>query len=74
MTKDWVHGVGHRRENGQLVYENQDGCYGDEKKAGMIISERFCVNFWQLSRDGTLHNSDMSHATKASPKPYFRAP
>ena len=30
--------------------------------------------FWQLSRDGKLHGSGMSHATKASPKPSFRAP
>ena len=30
--------------------------------------------FWQLSRDGNLHGSGMSHATTASPKPSFRAP
>ena len=30
--------------------------------------------FWQLSRVGNLHCSGMSHATKASPKPSFRAP
>ena len=30
--------------------------------------------FWQLSRDGNLHVSGMSHAMTASPKPSFRAP
>ena len=30
--------------------------------------------FWQLSRDGSLHGSGMSHAMTASPKPFFRAP
>ena len=30
--------------------------------------------FWQLSRDGNLHGSGMSHATTTSPKPSFRAP
>ena len=30
--------------------------------------------FWQLSRDGNLHRSGISHATTASPKPSFRAP
>ena len=30
--------------------------------------------FWQLSRNGHLHGSSMSHATTASPKPSFRAP
>ena len=30
--------------------------------------------FGQLSRDGNLHGSDISHATTASPKPSFRAP
>ena len=30
--------------------------------------------FWQLSRDGHLHGSGMSHATTASPKSSFRAP
>ena len=30
--------------------------------------------FWQLSRDGISHDSGMSHATTASPKPSFRAP
>ena len=29
--------------------------------------------FWQLSRNGNLHGSGMSHATTASPKPSFRA-
>ena len=29
---------------------------------------------WQLSRDGNLHGSGMSHATTASPKPSFKAP
>ena len=29
--------------------------------------------FWQLFRDGNLHGSGMSHATTASPKPFFRA-
>ena len=30
--------------------------------------------FRQLLRDGNLHGSGMSHATRASPKPSFRAP
>ena len=30
--------------------------------------------FWQLSRDGSLHDSGMSHDTAASPRPSFRAP
>ena len=30
--------------------------------------------FWQLSRDGNLRGSGMSHATTVSPKPCFRAP
>ena len=30
--------------------------------------------FWQLSRDGHLHGSGMSHATTASPKPSFSTP
>ena len=30
--------------------------------------------FWQLPRDGNLNGSGMSHATTASPKPFFRAP
>ena len=30
--------------------------------------------FWQLSRDGNLHGSGMSHATTASPKPSSRTP
>ena len=30
--------------------------------------------FWQLSRNGNLLGSGMSHATTASPKPFFRAP
>ena len=30
--------------------------------------------FWQLSRDGNLHGSGMSHAPTASPKPSVRAP
>ena len=30
--------------------------------------------FWQLSRDGNLHVSGISHATAASPKPSFRVP
>ena len=30
--------------------------------------------FWQLSRDGNLHGSGMSHATTPSPKSSFRAP
>ena len=30
--------------------------------------------FWQQSRDGNLHNSVMSQARTASPKPSFRAP
>ena len=30
--------------------------------------------FWQLSREGNLHGSGMSHATTASPKPSSRAP
>ena len=30
--------------------------------------------FWQLSRDGNLHGSGMSHAMKASPKPSFEPP
>ena len=29
--------------------------------------------FWQLSTDGNLHGSGMSHATTASPKPSFKA-
>ena len=29
--------------------------------------------FWQLSRDGNLHGSGMSHAMTASPKLFFRA-
>ena len=29
--------------------------------------------FWQLSRDGNLHGSGMSHPTTASPKPAYRA-
>ena len=29
---------------------------------------------WQLSTDGNVHGSGMSHATTASPKPSFRAP
>ena len=29
--------------------------------------------FWQLSRNGNLYGSGMSHATTASPKPSFRA-
>ena len=29
--------------------------------------------FWQLSRDGNLHDSDTSHVSTASPKPSFRA-
>ena len=30
--------------------------------------------FWQLSRDGNLNGSGMSHATAVSPNPFFRAP
>ena len=30
--------------------------------------------FWQLSRDGNLHGSGMSHAMTSSPEPSFRAP
>ena len=30
--------------------------------------------FWQLPRDGNLHFSGVSHATTASPKPFFMAP
>ena len=30
--------------------------------------------FWQLSRDGNLLSSGMSHATTVSPKPSFKAP
>ena len=30
--------------------------------------------FWQLSRDGNLHGSGMSHAMTAFQKPFFRAP
>ena len=30
--------------------------------------------FWQLSRDGNLNCSDMSHSTTASPKPFFGEP
>ena len=30
--------------------------------------------FWQLSGDGNLHGSGMSHATTTSSKPSFRAP
>ena len=29
---------------------------------------------WQLSRDGNVHGSGMSHATTASPKPSFSTP
>ena len=34
----------------------------------------FSKAYWQLSRDGNLHGSDMSHAMIASPKPFRRAP
>ena len=30
--------------------------------------------FWHLSKDRNLHGSGMSHATTASPKPFFREP
>ena len=30
--------------------------------------------FWQMSRDGNLHGSGISHATTVSPKLSFRAP
>ena len=61
-------------DGGETVTSNQsitsDHCFGTR-------STSLCFHrnlFWQLSRDGDLHGSGMSHATTASPKPSFRAP
>ena len=37
-------------------------------------SNSLWVIFWQLSKDGKVHDSGNSHATTASPKPSFKAP
>ena len=39
-----------------------------EHKTKKLGAEQDRNLFWQLSRDGNLHGSDMSHATTASPK------
>ena len=44
-------------------------------REGLCSLQRVHKNlFWQLSRDGNMHRSGMSHAMTASPKPSFRAP
>ena len=59
-----------------LVPCPDDHCFLTSEHAGVlhVSSTRFELWFWQLSRDGNLHGSGMSHTTTASPKPSFRAP
>ena len=52
-------------------------CYLEHKTNDWVRSKSTSFNrnlFWQLSRDGNLHDSGMSHAMTALPKPSFRAP
>ena len=48
----------------------------ERKKERIVSRSVFSVEmnlYWQLSRDGNLHGSGISHATTASPNPSFRA-
>ena len=49
--------------------------FSDDSKQDQLTPLWIHMNvFWQLSGDGNLHGWGMSHATTASPKPFFRAP
>ena len=52
-----------------LLLGAQDSVTGCSARSTSLWVHRHL--FWQLSRDGNLHGSGMSHATTASPKPPY---